>query len=99
MAELTNLEKLTLQLGTRTVAFAEGTLALLLSDIEEYLTGRGVDVATHTALVRRIALVRVNQIGSEGVASESFSGSSQNFLDNLPADILTDIRSARTVIW
>jgi len=99
MAELTNLEKITLQLGPRTAAFVDGALALLLSDVEEYLTGRGVDVATHSALVRRIVLVRINQIGSEGVASESFSGSSQNFLDNLPADILTDIRSARTVIW
>lgn len=99
MAEPTNLEKFILQLGDRATSIPSGTLALLLSDIEEYLAGRGVDVATHSALVRRIALVRVNQIGSEGVASESFSGSSQNFLDNLPADILTDIRSARVVIW
>ena len=72
---------------------------LLLADVVEALTNRGVDTSLCPALVRQIAVIRINQLGSEGVASEGYSGISQSFLDDLPGEVLREINSLRAVIW
>lgn len=72
---------------------------LLLEDVTEALMNRGVDAAKCPALVRQIAVIRVNQLGSEGVASESYSGISQSFISDLPGEVLREINSLRAVMW
>jgi hypothetical protein len=72
---------------------------LLLDDVGEALTNRGVDTSRCPALVRQIAVIRINQLGSEGVASEGYSGVSQSFMDDLPAEIRREINALRAVIW
>ena len=72
---------------------------LLLADIAEALTNRGVDTTRCPALIRQIAVIRINQLGSEGVANEGYSGISQSFMDDLPGEVLREINSLREVIW
>jgi len=72
---------------------------LLLADVSEALANRGLDTSKCPALVRQIAVIRINQLGSEGVASEGYSGISQTFMTDLPAELLREINSLRAVIW
>jgi|LSQX01.3.fsa_nt_gb hypothetical protein len=94
---MTELEKLMVQLGDRAATIGENLAALVLSDVSEFLSNMGVDAAKCPALIRQIAMVRINQLGSEGVASESYSGISQSFLADLPADIRREIFNLRAV--
>lgn len=72
-------------------------IGLVGDDIAEHLTNRGVDTTKCHALIRRIVLIRLNVQGSEGVASESYSGISQTFMQDLPGDIKDEIRNLRAV--
>jgi hypothetical protein len=48
-------------------------------------------------LVRKLATLIYNRIGSEGLASESYSGVSQSFIDGFPADVKKELTSYRVV--
>lgn len=47
------------------------------------------------SLVKDITIYKINRLGSEGVSSESFSGTSQSFIDGYPAEIKKKIRRVR----
>lgn len=92
-----NIDKFMLQLGDRASTVAQPLAELILADVEESLLNKGVDTAKCPALIRRIAMIQVNQIGSEGITSESYSGISQSLMTNLPADVLAEIHELRAV--
>ena len=96
---MTEIENLMLQLGDRSAHVGINLATLILNDVAESLSNMGVDTTKCPALVRRIAVTRINQLGSEGVASEGYSGVSQSFMDDLPADIKREINALRAVKW
>lgn len=68
--------------------------------IVDFITDAETDVRTHTnrpapealpvgceTIIKEIVLMRYNRFGSEGIASESFSGVSQSYVDDFPEDI------------
>jgi hypothetical protein len=48
-------------------------------------------------LICRIAVIRLQRSGTEGLASQSYSGVSESFIDGYPADILAILNSKRKV--
>ena len=48
-------------------------------------------------IVERIAVIKLNRMGTEGLASESYSGVSASYVDGYPADILAVLNRKRRI--
>lgn len=48
-------------------------------------------------VISRVAANRVSRIGTEGLASQSFSGVSESYIDGLPADVMAILNRKRKV--
>lgn len=46
-------------------------------------------------IVRGLVLIQVNKLGAEGIASTSQSGISENYIEDLPADLRRQLRRLR----
>lgn len=68
-----------------------------IADVKEYINLSEEDVLPSKAIsiVKEIAIIRANKLGSEGLSSESYSGVSQSFIDGLPKDVAKKIRRLR----
>ncbi|NFA43977.1 hypothetical protein EXM65_15735 [Clostridium botulinum] len=47
------------------------------------------------SIVKDIVVIKVNKLGSEGVSSESYSGVSQSYTEDIPKDILRKLKRYR----
>lgn len=87
-------------LGERVAGYTEDYLTLLLTEAEaEALayTRRETLPTGLRAVIPRMALVMANRSGSEGAASQGFSGVSESYLDGWPAEILAVLRRYRRI--
>ncbi|MBB6622238.1 phage head-tail connector protein [Clostridium gasigenes] len=46
-------------------------------------------------IIKDIVVIKANKLGAEGLASESYSGVSQSFLDDLPKDLFRKLKRFR----
>lgn len=46
-------------------------------------------------IIKELTLIRINRIGAEGISSESNSGISQSYMNDIPEDIKRMIRRKR----
>ena len=69
-----------------------------LCEIETYCR-RAVEATDECLLftAARIAAIHLQRVGTEGLASQSFSGVSESFIDGYPADILAILNSKRKI--
>lgn len=91
------LDKIKLYLGL-TGNEKDALLSQLLEDATQYVKDYTHQETLPQALessVRDIVIIQYNRIGTEGVVSESFSGVSCNYLDDLPKPIKRKLRSYR----
>ncbi len=51
------------------------------------------------SLIRRLMKIAFNGLGTEGLASQGFSGVSESFLDDLPKNIKRELYGFRKVAW
>ena len=66
-----------------------------VTEVESYCN-RSID--TELELVAaRIAIIKLNRINTEGLASQSFSGVSESYIDGYPQDILTILNRKRKI--
>ena len=71
---------------------------IALAEIEAYCgrtfntTDKGI-----VAVAARIAAIHIARQGTEGLASQSYSGVSESFIDGLPADIMAILDAKRVV--
>jgi hypothetical protein len=83
------IEEIKLLLGAAAANYTDAQISLAyklsLSEVEEYC-GREADIALEL-VAERIAVIKLNRINTEGLASQSFSGISENYIDGYPADI------------
>ena len=47
--------------------------------------------------VEKIALIKLNRINTEGLASQSYSGVSESYIDGYPADVLAVLNRKRKI--
>lgn len=68
---------------------------LALAEVEEYCK-READ-ATLELVAERIAVIKLNRLNTDGLASQSFSGVSESFIDGYPADIVAVLNRKRKI--
>lgn len=68
-----------------------------ITDVVEYINlEEGTDVPTScVSIVKDIVIVKCNKLGSEGLSSESYSGVSQSYIEDIPKDILRKLKRYR----
>lgn len=95
------VEEIKIMLGDSVASFSDAQIGLMaklaLQFVEDY-TKCEVDYSL-TLLAERISVIYLNRINTEGLTSTSFNGSSENFLNGLPDDILSALNKKRKVMF
>lgn len=93
------IEEIKLLLGDAAGNYSDALIGLVLkqalAEVEAYCN-RPVD-ADLELVTERIAVIKLNRINTEGLASQSYSGVSESYQDGYPADILAILNSKRKI--
>lgn len=93
------IEEIKLLLGAAADNYTDALINLVfrmsLNEVEEY-TGREAD-ETLTFAAERITVIKLLRMGTEGIASQGFSGVSESYIDDYPADIKNVLNRKRKV--
>lgn len=93
------IEEIKLLLGDAASNYSDAQISLAfrlaLAEVEAYC-GREAD-AVLELVAENIAVIKLNRMNSEGLASQSYSGVSESYLDGYPAEIQAILRRKRKV--
>lgn len=93
------IEEIKLLLGDAAANYSDELIGLVLkqamAEVEAYCR-RDLDYELEM-VAQRIAIIKLNRINTEGLASQSYSGVSENYIDGYPADILTALNRKRKI--
>jgi hypothetical protein len=93
------IEEIKLLLGPAADNFTETQIGLALKiallEVEDYCN-REID-PTLELLAEKIAVIKLNRLGTEGLASQGFSGVNEAYVDGYPADILAALNRKRKI--
>lgn len=91
------IEEIKLMLGDAASNYTDAqislALKLALAEVEAFCKREADDVLELCA--ERIAIIKLNRMNTEGLASQSFSGVSENYIDGYPEDIQAILRGKR----
>ena len=93
------IEEVKLLLGDAASNYSDAQIGLALkmaiSEVEDY-THRELDYSLQLS-AERIAIIKLNRMGTEGLNSMSVNGLSENYINGYPADILATLNSKRKI--
>ena len=93
------IEEIKLLLGDAASNYTDAQISLAykmaLAEVEDYCN-READ-ATLELLAEKIAVIKLNRMNTEGLASQSYSGVSESYIDGYPADILAVLNRKRKI--
>lgn len=93
------IDEIKLLLGEAAANYSDAQIALAykmaLAEVEAY-TKREADAVLELC-AEKIAVVKLNRSNTEGLASQSYSGVSENYLDGYPEDIQMILRGKRKI--
>ena len=93
------IEEIKLLLGEAAANYTDAQIGLALklaiAEVEDYC-GRDLDYSLELQALK-IAVIKLNRIGTEGLASQSFSGVSESYIDGYPADIVAALNRKRKI--
>lgn len=93
------IEEIKILLGDAADNFTEAQIGLCakqaLLEVEAYCR-RTID-AELEMIAERIAIIKLNRLNSEGLASQSYSGVSESYIDGYPADIMAVLNNKRKI--
>ena len=93
------LEEIKLMLGDAASNFTDAQIGLALkialAEVEDYC-GRDLDYILELQ-AQKIAVIKLNRMNTEGLASQSYSGVSESYVDGYPADILAVLNRKRKI--
>ena len=93
------IEEIKLLLGDAADNFSDAQINLCykmaLSEVEEYCK-READVALEL-IAEKIAVIKLNRINTDGLASQSYSGVSESYIDGYPDDIKAVLNRKRKI--
>ena len=93
------LEEIKILLGETANNYTDAQIGLALklaiAEVEDY-TNRDLDYSLELVALK-IAVIKLNRLGTEGLASQGFSGVSESFIDGYPADIQATLNRKRKI--
>ncbi len=93
------IEEIKLLLGGAASNYSDAQISLAyklaLSEVEEYCR-READEALKL-VAEKIAVIKLNRINTEGLASQAYSGVSESYIDGYPADIKATLDRKRKI--
>ncbi len=93
------LEEIKIMLGDAAASFTDAQIGLALkmalAEVEAYCN-RSLDYELEV-IAEKIAIIKLNRMNTEGLASQSFSGVSENYIDGYPAEILAVLNRKRKI--
>lgn len=93
------IEEIKLLLGDAADNYSDAqiglALRLALAEVEAYC--RREPDAVLELCAEKMAIVKLNRLNTEGLASQTFSGVSENYLDGYPEDIQMILRGKRKI--
>ena len=93
------IEEIKLMLGDAAVNYSDAQIGLAvkmaLAEVQGYCN-RELDYELEI-IAERIAVIKLNRMGTEGLSSESYSGVSASYVDGYPADILAVLNRKRRI--
>lgn len=86
-------------LGERAANYTDELIALTIkqatAEVEDYCN-RPLDAALEM-IVEKIVIIKLNRLNTEGVASQSYSGVSESYIDGYPAEIKAALNRKRKI--
>lgn len=93
------IDDIKVMLGAAASNFTDAQIGLALkmamAEIQSYCN-RELDYEL-TIIAERIAVIKLNRTNTEGLASQSFSGSSESYIDGYPLDIVAILNRKRKI--
>ena len=93
------IEEIKLLLGEAAANYTDAQISLAyklaLAEVEAY-TKREADAVLELC-AEQIAVIKLNRSNTEGLASQSYSGVSENYLDGYPEEIQAILRGKRRI--
>lgn len=93
------IEEIKILLGDAASNYTDAQIGLAakmaLAEVEGYCN-RPVDFELEI-IVERIAVIKLNRTNTEGLASQSYSGVSESYVDGYPADIKAVLNRKRKI--
>jgi hypothetical protein len=94
------IEEIKLLLGDAAASYTDAQISLAykmsLAEIEDYCRREADAILEFTA--ERIAVIKLLRMGTEGLASQSFSGVSEGYIDGYPDDIKAILNRKRKLV-
>ena len=93
------IEEIKLLLGDAASNYSDALIGLCakqaLAEVEAYCK-RSADYELEM-VAEKIAIIKLNRMNTEGLASQSYSGINESYIDGYPADILAVLNSKRKI--
>lgn len=93
------IEEIKVLLGDAAANFTDAQIGLALkmalAEVEAYCN-RSLDYELEV-IAERIAIIKLNRLNTEGLASQGYSGTSESYIDGYPADILAALNRKRKI--
>lgn len=93
------IDEIKILLGDAAASYTDAQISLALkmalAEVEEYCN-READAALEL-IAEKIAVIKLNRTNTEGLASQSYSGVSESYIDGYPAEILAVLNRKRKI--
>lgn len=93
------VEEIKILLGNSAASFSDALIELCakqaLAEVEAYCRRPADAELEYTAM--RIAVIKLNRIGTEGLSAQTFSGVSESYVEGYPADIMAVLNRKRKI--
>lgn len=93
------IEELKILLGDSAINYTDSqislALKLALGEVQAY-TKRELDFDLELVAMK-MAIIKLNRLNTEGLASQAFSGVSESYIDGYPEDIQMILRAKRKI--
>lgn len=93
------IDEIKLLLGEASSNYSDALIALCvkqaIAEVEAYCN-RAIDSELEIVAMR-IAIIKLNRMNTEGLASQSFSGTTESYIDGYPTDITAILNRKRKI--
>ena len=93
------IEEIKVLLGEAANSFTDAQIGLCskqaLAEVEGYCN-RALDYELEI-VAQKIAIIKLNRLNTEGLASQGYSGVSESYIDGYPADVLAVLNRKRKI--